>query len=71
MHNGMKKPGCYGSAPEGPLEGVAEDTARWRGAARHDDVAEARGRRPPSKKLRNLLTFTPRKFIFIVLKRAK
>ena len=44
------KPGRYGPATEGPLEGVAEDTARWRGAARHDDVAEARGRRPPSKK---------------------
>ena len=27
--------------------GVAEDTARWRGAAHHDDVAEARGTPPP------------------------
>lgn len=27
--------------------GVAEDTARWRGAAHHDDVAEARGTLPP------------------------
>ena len=30
-----------------PLEGVADDTARWRVEARHDDVAEARGRPSP------------------------
>lgn len=37
--------GVLGVEPLG--EGVAEDTARWRGAARHDDVAEARGMLPP------------------------
>ena len=34
-----------------PAEGVAEDKARWRVVARHDDVAEARGRLPPTKNL--------------------
>ena len=30
-----------------PAEGEADDTARWRVAARHDVVAGARGRPPP------------------------
>ena len=34
-----------------PAEGVAEDKARWRVVARHDDVAEARGRLPPTNNL--------------------
>ena len=32
-----------------PLEGVADDTARWRVEARHDDVAGARGGPSPTQ----------------------
>ena len=37
--------GVLGAEPLG--EGVADDTARWRVVARHDDVAGARGRLSP------------------------
>ena len=55
--------------------GVAEDTARWRGAAHHDDVAEARGTPPPLviNKIDPIFVKTrhPLRFlkIFIILKK--